>query len=228
MKVSISFLTIDGAYAADLPAELDPAPDARAAWSYQGDRWVTFAPDTRFDPARELEEFKPLFDLERDGIRVSVYERTYDPPLLSALWGLPTGYLGTFVADPLPATAEAMTTVINAIAVESVGQGAVPQVAFASPLSRSNPEDSDLANSLTFMPADTSRSWPYIKFAEAPGATAADMGVRTEATSQTVSASNLAAPGLVVSCAGPQESRQQIVDLSAQVAGSVEPLAGAA
>lgn len=227
MKVAISFLTIDGIYAADLPAELDPAPEASAAWSYEGDRWVTFVPGTRFDPARDLEEFNPVFDLERDGTRVSVYERTYDPPLLSALWRLPSGYLGTFIAYPLPATAEAMSTVIDAITIESVGGGPVPRLTFASPLSRSDPEGLEQGNTLAFVPANALRWWPYVKFTEAPGASGSSGGVETDAGTQVATAWNVAAPGMIVSCAAPQESKDEIVDLSAQIASSVEPTVAA-
>jgi hypothetical protein len=221
MAVPISFLTIDDTYIADLPDELAPDPDATAAWNYQGDRYITFTPGVRFDPSKALDQFDLSFEVERDGIQVAVYSRTYDPPLLSAYWKLENGYLGTFVADPLPTTPEAMATVINAITVESLVNRPVPRVTFASPLSRSGTDGLELRNSLNFVPTGDSRSWPYVQFVETPDASGATSGVSTHSNS--VSAWAVAAPGLVVVCSGPTDDKDELVDISKQIAASVEP-----
>lgn len=219
MKATISFMTIDSIYTAEIPSALDPAPDGGAAWNYEGDRFITYTPAARY-AGRDPNEFTLAFELEREGIKVSTYERKYAPPLRSAVWQLPDGYLNTFVAAPLPVTPEMMATVINAITVETATELPVPSVSFASPLARSDPRGPESMNELYFLPAG-SLWWPYVKFTESPGATTGSAMVQRDASGG-IRAWKTAAPGLVVSCAGPEEERQTIVDLRDQVANSVQ------
>jgi len=221
MQVAVSFLTNQRSYRAELPSEFSLDPHALGVWSYEGDRHIGYIPASRFDLSWELESLEHVFDIDRGGVKVSAYRRSYEPPLFSALWHLESGFLQTFVTDPIP-TADGMSTVIMAIQVQvdAVPGSQVPRLTLEQPLSRPDPTTPELVDTLGLVPADGARWWPYLEFKQTVGGSGGTAGTRT--VGDAAIASTTAVTDLVVSCTGPVNAKSRLAALSEEIAGSVK------
>lgn len=217
MKVPISFMTISAAFEADMPDTTAAAPSASAAWSYHGDRYVTYTPAERFE-GLPADEFETEFETEVDGVPVQAYRRRESPAVLSATWRLSRGWLQTFVDEPI-ATPEELATVVRSIDIDDDGDRIVPKLSFRSPLDRTPPVGPSRKNSLAFLPSDPADWWPYVELTEV--GTGIESPAAAHRSGDAAVAMATLPVGVTVRCTGPAEERDVLANLCREIADSL-------
>jgi hypothetical protein len=225
MFAQANFLTTPDSYAFDLPELVDPAPMLHAVVRLDGGaRELTYEPRSyRSDP--DLERgLAHRFDVVRDHIRVSVYERLAEPSDLIAFWRLIDGYLITFVDDQLQCGADlesGIRTVIANLSVRVTRFG-LPAVELRAPLLPGDVRDPFQREMITFRPREPGVDGLGVTITRQPPWVYEGSSRRQDEF--TASRSVTTALGITVECAGPRQYDLQLQQYAADMASSVVPL----
>jgi hypothetical protein len=226
MFAQANFLTAPDSYAFDLPDMVDQAPTLYGVVRLDGGaRELTYEPRSyRSDPDLER-SLAHRFDVVRDRIRVSVYERREEPSDLIAFWRLIDGYLITFVDDQLGCGADlesGIRTVIANLSVRVTKSG-LPAVELRAPLVPGDIRDPFQREMITFRPREEPGvDWPVVKIIRQPPW--AYEGSSSWQDELTASRSVTNALGITVECMGPRQYGSQLQQYAADTASSVVPV----
>jgi hypothetical protein len=216
MMAELDFLTSPLSFAVDLPSWVDPEPEAAGTISaFEGSRSIVYTPYSQLAEGA-IPEWRHLYNLERGGATIGLYDRLGDPPQCHAAWHLSRGRLATFMNEPT-ATLTALETVIYAVDV--IDRSPIPQLALRPPVSTSLRDAPEYADVLTFLPAPDADQSLVLTFTAVRGpfferTSVSELDGRVRVT-------RVKRPGVRVAVDGPADALAHLKRLSSDVAQSV-------